>query len=98
MVQTGHIVYRTNRVHGLHLGSLVDPTLPIVEPGKECGSEKNRPEPLREGLEADEFVFEDMADKDVISPPDDAAITVDLSSEEIVGVIEISEFSRISTG
>ena len=88
------MVYRLNRVHGLHLGSFINPTLSLIEACEKERSEEHRVEAIAEGFESDPLVNEDSADEDMLAAPDETAVPVDLSNGKVIWVFEIWERFR----
>ncbi len=85
------MVYTRNRVHGLHLGSFINPTLSLVEAGEKEWSEEHRVEAIAEWFESDPLVNEDSAEEDMFAAPDETAVPVDLPDGEVIGVLEFWE-------
>ena len=83
------MVYRLNRVHGLHLGSFINPTLSLVEACQEEWAEEYRVEAIAEWFESDPLVNEDSAEEDMLASPDETAVPMDLPNCKIVGVFEL---------
>ena len=92
------MVYRLNRVHGLHLGSFINPTLSLVEACQEEWAEEHRVEAITEWLEGDALVDEDSTDEDMLASPDETTVPVDLPNGKIVGVFELRELLREGPG